>query len=172
MPVAIDGMPLLLIDMAGLRDSADAVETIGVERARALIERLDILIWLDPGPPPPTTAEVLRVATKSDLGLASADVDLSVSAATGKGLPELRAAIASLANELLPVAGSGVALNQHQREGLSEALLAIATAADNVDPVLCAEDLRAAMRAFDRITGTSDTESMLDALFGKFCIGK
>jgi tRNA modification GTPase len=63
-------------------------------------------------------------------------------------------------------------LNQHQRAGLNEARVAIGSAAENLDPVLRAEDLRQAMRAFDRITGTSDTESMLDALFGKFCIGK
>ena len=170
-PVVLGGLPVVFVDMAGLRDTpADAVEAIGIERAHSAIARSDLVLWLgevDAAPP----GDVIRVGTKADLGLVDPSTDIAVSAVTGEGLSELRALLVVHASRLVPAIGS-VALTVGQRALVAEAALALDAATTQQDDVLRAEDLRIAMRAFDRITGVVDTEAMLDALFGRFCIGK
>ena len=95
----------------------------------------------------------------------------SVSAATGAGVDALRADLARRARALLPKPGA-VALNQRQAKCLHDAAEALSRAAGRNDDLLVAEDLREAREAMDRLTGRASTEDMLDALFGRFCIGK
>jgi tRNA modification GTPase len=166
-PVAIKGIPFLLIDTAGLRDSADPVEAIGVERARSSAAAADILLWL--GPPEEAPPRAIRVHAKADLG--PGEGDISVSAATGAGLSELADLLVKQARRLLPAEGE-VALNARHRAALTEALAHLGEGAAAGDLLVTAEALRLARAALDRITGRAGVEDMLDALFGRFCIGK
>ena len=86
-------------------------------------------------------------------------------------MPALRAAIRTAAEALLPSVSS-IALTVAQKAHIESARNALVESTDQLDDVLRAESLRYAMAALDRITGRADTEAMLDALFGRFCIGK
>jgi len=166
-PVSLGGLPMLFVDTAGLRESSDRIEAIGVSRAGEAIGEADILLWLGPAEEAPAGA--VLVAAKADLGLVGAG--LAVSALTGAGVPELRAAIAEQARTLLPRPGA-LALNARHRTVLREVLEEIVAATEAGDLLVRAEHLRRARDAFDRLTGRAGTEDMLDALFGRFCIGK
>jgi tRNA modification GTPase len=166
-PVSLGGLPMLFVDTAGLRESSDRIEAIGVSRAGEAIGEADILLWLGPAEEAPAGA--VLVAAKADLGLVGAG--LAVSALTGAGVPELRAAIAEQARTLLPRPGA-LALNARHRTVLREVLAEIVAATEAGDLLVRAEHLRRARDAFDRLTGRAGTEDMLDALFGRFCIGK
>ena len=170
-PVAIGGVPFVLVDTAGLRDSADAVETVGVERARASLEAADLILWLGDPADAPGAERVIPVRSKCDLGGRSGDdCALNVSAVTGEGLDALVAALAARAGKLLP-AESDIAANARQRRALGDALLRLEEA-DGPDMLIAAEALRQARDELDRVTGRAGVEDMLDSLFGRFCIGK
>jgi len=98
-PIAIEGVPLLLIDTAGLRESEDVVEAIGIVRARREAEGAELLLWLG-SDEPPTHPGLLRISPKSDLGLAGEG--LPVSAVTGEGLAKLTSILMERARSLLP----------------------------------------------------------------------
>lgn len=167
-PVAIAGTAFVLVDTAGLRETGDAVEAIGVDRARSSADRADILLWLGHAEEKPRDA--ILVHTKADLGPASAKADVAVSVVTGEGLDELTGLLGERASQLLVFDGE-VALNARHREALAEVAAALRDA-DASDPLIIAEALRLARLALDRITGRAGVEDMLDALFGRFCIGK
>ena len=172
-PLSLGGVPVRLTDTAGLRETEDEVEAIGVERAERLVEAADILVWLGaPGDSPGHSRTVL-VHPKSDLpdrGTAPIG-SLAISSATGEGLPSLLKEIERLARAVLP-GEDAVALNRRQAQRLAEAADALAGAAGARDLVLVAEHLRLARVAFDRLTGRAGVEDVLDALFGRFCLGK
>lgn len=167
-PIAIDGVPFVLVDTAGLRESEDVVESIGIDRARSEAERADLLLWLDEGEPPAHPGLIL-VAAKADLGNDGAGH--RVSAVTGQGLAELAQLLADHARALLPK-GDELALDRRQHDLLAESLAALERAAGLNDAVLVAEELRIARQAIDRIAGRAGVEELLDALFGRFCLGK
>lgn len=168
-PVAFGGLPFLLIDTAGLRESGDSIEAIGVDRARASLAAADLILWLgDPGDAP---AGAIRVHPKADLGPSAGAADLSVSATTGEGLDALERLLVARSAALLPREGE-VALNARHRATLGEALDGLGEAQAASDLLISAEALRRARLALDRITGKAGVEDMLDALFGRFCIGK
>ena len=168
-PVAFEGLPFLLVDTAGLRDDADAIEAIGVERARAQIEAADLVLWL--GEPADKPEGALAVHAKADLGGAADGADLAVSAKTGEGMSELFRKLIQHSAPLLRSPDS-IAPNARQRAALAEAVVAAREGAAASDPLIAAEALRRARVALDRITGRAGVEDMLDALFGRFCIGK
>ena len=167
-PVAIGGVPFLLTDTAGLRESGDKVEAIGVERARASLVAADIVLWLGPAEEAPEGA--IRIHAKADLGPPPAGAGLATSVVSGEGLEALVARLQAEAKTLLPVPGE-VALNARHRAALTDAAAALAEA-DAADLIVAAEALRTARAALDRVTGKAGVEDMLDALFGRFCIGK
>ncbi len=175
-PVMRGGVAYLLTDTAGLHSTpADSVEEIGIARAGEAIESADILLWLDDGAPPTAAAGIpyLLVHARAD-DPARSDVPqgrVPVSAQTGQGVAELWERIAALGRAMLPAADA-VPLNRRQRDLADQAAQACAAAASLDDPLLVAEELRRALRAFNRITGAADVEAMLDTLFGRFCIGK
>jgi tRNA modification GTPase len=96
---------------------------------------------------------------------------LSVSGANGRGVEELWQAIADASRGLLPQLDR-LTLNLRQRDHVAASGDALAAAARETDLLLLAEQLRIARVQLDRVTGASDTEAMLDTLFGRFCIGK
>lgn len=181
-PLALDGIAMRFSDTAGIRtESADDVEAIGIGRAKAAVEAADILLWLGPPAEAPAHPRRLLIAAQADRwrGDAAAEVqaarcDLILSAATGEGMDRLHAAIVEMARALLPREGEA-ALRQRQRAALAEAkdwLSIEAGTREDEDMILIAERLRLAATSLDRITGRAGVEDMLDALFGRFCIGK
>ena len=170
---ALGGVPVRLTDTAGLRDSDEPVERIGVERARRLVELADVLVWLGEPGRAPDHPRLIRVHSRADLadrGPAPPD-SLAVSAVTGLGLQALTAAIAKHARSLLPAEGQ-LALNRRQADCLGEARDALVIAAGTGDLVIIAEALRSARAAFNRLTGRAGVEELLDGLFGRYCLGK
>ena len=168
-PIAVEGVPFVLVDTAGLRDSEDVVESIGIERARGEAVRAELLLWLgEPGDAPRHPGLVLVMA-KADLG--HGGEGLPVSAITGQGLAELTRLLIGRARALLPH-GDELALDRRQHDLLGQAQAGLLRAATLRDPVLIAEELRIARHAIDRISGRAGVEDLLDALFGRFCLGK
>lgn len=172
-PVQLGGLPFLFVDTAGLREAGDAVEAIGIDRAEAAIGAADILIWLgDPAFCP--RADAIRLYPRADLPgreVLPPDCDLAVSVISGLGVPELVATLVSRGTSLLPQEGE-VALAQRQRTALEQCFAALALGEGQRDILIVAEALRAARAALDRLTGHEGVEPLLDAIFGRFCIGK
>ncbi|WP_230292293.1 tRNA uridine-5-carboxymethylaminomethyl(34) synthesis GTPase MnmE [Croceicoccus sp. Ery5] len=170
-PIALGGVPFLFVDTAGLRDeTGDVVEAIGIERAGQELARADLVLWLGPGGEGP--AGCWEVQTKTDLvGAVESGALFHVSAVTGEGIERLRAALIEIAREAMPKPGQ-LAVNARQASLIAEATAALRDGGQITDPLLIAEGLRRARLAFDRLLGNTGTEDMLDALFGRFCIGK
>ncbi|SFG23291.1 tRNA modification GTPase trmE [Novosphingobium sp. CF614] len=170
--VAIEGVPFVFADTAGLRDeSGDEIEVIGIARARAALERADLVLWLGgEGAGPEGSWEIAaqcdREGIPSKIGPRH-----RVSAVTGEGLDGLRRDLVESAARALPRPGDA-ALNRRQHALLAQAEVALGDATRESDPLLTAEALRLARVAFDALVGRATTEDMLDALFGRFCIGK
>lgn len=170
-PLAFAGVPFVLIDTAGLReDGSGEIEAIGIARARDQLLRADIVLWLGPeGDGPPGAIEVQSRA--DDAGaMRKNHAHHVVSSVTGAGLAELEADLVARSRDLLPAPGEA-AINARQAALLREAADALADPFHG-DLLLLAESLRVARSAFDRLLGRAGVEDMLDALFGRFCIGK
>jgi tRNA modification GTPase len=169
-PVAITGVPLTFVDMAGLREAEGEVEAIGIGRARAELERADLVLWLGVEGQGPDGA--WEIEAQIDRSHTVKDVPrYRVSAVTSRGLQELKSALVDHARSAMPKPGAA-ALNARQRQRLAEAVEVLAAIEALSDPLLIAEQLRRARTAFDALIGRTTTEDMLDALFGRFCIGK
>jgi tRNA modification GTPase len=170
-PVSIAGMPCLLIDSAGLREAGGQIEQIGMARARAAIDGADLILWLGPPAEVPDRGRAILVRAKADLDKAGSDEDVATSTVTGEGLDRLRALLEARVRNLLPPADA-IALNARHRERVGEAVAELHAAEAQTDILFIAEHLRQARIALDRITGRAGVEEMLDALFGRFCVGK
>ena len=172
----LEGLPVVLVDTAGLRDTEEAVEAEGIRRSRVRIAEADLVLALvPPGGVAPDLggAPTLVVHTKADLSAEAAD-GLAVSARTGEGLPALIDALRERAEAGM---GEGDALitRARHREALERCLAHLdrlcAGAAGGL-PELAAEDLRLAVRALGEVGGHVGVEDVLDRLFAGFCIGK
>ncbi|MDP2825848.1 MAG: tRNA uridine-5-carboxymethylaminomethyl(34) synthesis GTPase MnmE [Sulfuritalea sp.] len=189
--IQVEGIPLHIIDTAGLRETDDVVERIGIERAWREIERADVVLQLldaRAGETPadhaiavrlPPGIERIVVENKCDLAGQAAmrfteggRVHLRLSARTGEG-------IGLLHDELLRVAGwSGhgedvVLARERHLEALGIAAEKSALATRRLDQIeLCAEELRLAQEALSRITGEFTADDLLGEIFSRFCIGK
>jgi len=189
--IQVEGIPLHIIDTAGLRETDDVVEQIGIERAWREIERADVVLQLldaRAGETPadhaiavrlPPGIERIVVENKCDLAGQAAvrfaeggRVHLRLSAKTGAGIDLLH-------DELLRVAGwSGhgedvVLARERHLEALGMAAEKSALAARRLDQIeLCAEELRLAQEALSRITGEFTADDLLGEIFSRFCIGK
>jgi tRNA modification GTPase len=174
--VVLGGVPVTLVDTAGLRESEDPVEAEGVRRARARAEAADLVVAVVDAselvqPEVREGSRVLVVANKSDLA-AGDGADVAVSALTGAGLEVLRERLAAVARELTAGEGPPPLTRARHRAALTEAAYRLRTAATADLPELRAEDLRLAMRAIGRVTGAVGVEDILDVVFAQFCIGK
>jgi len=169
-PAAIGGIAFLLTDTAGLRsDSGDAIEAIGIARARAALEAADIILWLGEADDLPREDAILISAQRDRRS--SDGPGLNLSAVTGEGMDRLIGQLLDRASHLLPGPGD-VALHARQRQGVGQLLHHLSAAVREPDLLVFAEELRLARGAIDALTGQAGTEDMLDRLFGSFCIGK
>lgn len=195
--IQIEGIPLHVIDTAGLRETEDEVERIGIERTWGEIERADVVLHLldaRSGVTPedraiaarfPAGVPVVRVSNKADLASVAAAVtqtegddarDVRLSAKTGDGIALLR-------GELLKIAGwqAGAESVYLARErhliALRTAAEHLALAADHADQNaqaldLFAEELRLGQDSLNSITGEFTSDDLLGVIFSRFCIGK
>lgn len=166
----IKGLAVTLLDTAGLRESDDRIESMGVGRARQRAEAADLRIHLSESGDIDTQLwrdGDLRVYSKDDEGANTAD--LSVSALTGRGLDKL---ICEIHARLIDrVAGAGVVSHERQARALEEAHAAL-LGIDSLPAELLAESIRQTAVSLDRLLGRIGAEEYLDVIFSSFCIGK
>lgn len=172
-PLSLGGVPILLTDTAGLRETDELVERIGVDRSMYLVERADVLLWLGEPMDAPVHPRLVQVHPRVDLPerTASPAGSLAISSRTGEGLKLLLECVVGLAKSLLPGEDS-LALNRRQAKLIEDANRALRKVPSESDEVLIAEHLRTARAAFDQLTGRAGMEDVLDTLFGRFCLGK
>ncbi|OZI68392.1 tRNA uridine-5-carboxymethylaminomethyl(34) synthesis GTPase MnmE [Bordetella genomosp. 1] len=189
--IHIDGVPLHIVDTAGLRDTEDTVESIGIARTWKEIERADVILHLQDATAPndvldaqitarlPARTPVLEVFNKTDLLVAGATIPadaIGISAKTGLGLDALRERLLALAG-WNPGAESPWLARERHLHALQDAAthLELASAhAEQDDRVLdlFAEELRLAHDSLTAITGKFTSDDLLGEIFSSFCIGK
>jgi tRNA modification GTPase len=175
--LVLGGVPVTLVDTAGLREAAGAIEAEGVRRARARAAEADLIVAvIEAGSIGQVEADpdrrMLQVANKIDLcGLVPRGA-IGLSALTGEGLGALRRRLAEEARALIESSGSPPLTRARHRAALEEAGSILVEAREADWPELRAESLRLALRALGRVTGEVATEEILDLIFGQFCIGK
>lgn len=172
--IDLAGVPVTLLDTAGLRDSDDPIEAEGIRRARTRMAGADLVLHLSDGSdaPPDVPAPLLLIDTKIDLAPTRRLGALGISVTSGLGMECLGATLARHARALTQRAGPPPLTRARHRVALTEAADCLARAATAPLQELRAEDLRLALRAIGRITGAVGVEDLLDSLFGQFCIGK
>lgn len=170
-PLSFGGIPILLVDTAGLRETSDPIETMGVVRTRHEMDRAEILVWLGLPGDVPQHGCAITVRSKADLSAAGPQhaVDAVVSARTGKGVGALAQLIVERTKTLLP-SETFLALNKRQAYLLGEAALSMRALSEDI--LLIAEAFRSARAALDRLTGRAGVDDVLDALFARYCLGK
>lgn len=182
------GLPVIVSDTAGIRDSGTPVEREGIRRTFARAQDADLILWVIDAHAPdialpaelrPVGDRVLPVLNKSDL-IANAgsavmpDDMIAVSALTGAGLDTLVARLTAIAADRIgPCEEPAITQARHRRH-IGDALTALEAflAGGLQEEVLRAEDIRLAVQALGRITGRVDVEEVLDQVFQRFCIGK
>ena len=168
----LNGLPVTLLDTAGIRTADDAVEAVGIQRALKRAADADlrlILIGSDGSTVLDPLDGDLCVRPKADLGGGD------FSALTGEGMDELVQRIADeLGNRAM---SAGVAIRERHRHAMERAIVALGIARDQLKASpelteLIAEELRVSIRALDSLVGYVDVEHLLDEIFSSFCIGK
>ena len=174
--LVLGGVPVTLVDTAGLRDSDDPIEAEGVRRARERAARADLVIRVCDAAGDESAGtdgfSGLLVASKADLGGTPPEGAIHVSVLTGAGLGTLRARLDEATRALTAAAGPPALTRARHRAALEEALRCLVAADTAGLPELRAEELRLAMRAIGRVTGQVGVEDVLDTIFSRFCIGK
>lgn len=173
--IVLEGVPVTLLDTAGLRDTLDPIEAEGVRRARARLADADLAlalsddgVWPEGGP----ATFMLQVRTKSDVAAGSGADGLAISARTGEGMDALLARLSELVRERAGLSAAPTLTRARHRSVLRAAVAELDDATAASWPELRGEHLRRAMRELGRLTGMVDTEEVLGSIFGEFCIGK
>ena len=172
----LNGLPVSLLDTAGLRETSDPVEALGIERALARAQSADLRIVLTEGlslPEGYVSRETdIVVQSKADLGVENA---YSISAKTGAGVDQL---IKMVSDKLAGIGdSSSLLIRERHRIAVDRALDALALAQSNlqhseVEAEILAEYIYNAIRSLDSLVGRIDVEAILDEIFSSFCLGK
>jgi tRNA modification GTPase len=191
--VSLEGIPVELIDTAGLRHATDEAESIGITKSREAMSDADVVLLVLDATAPPHKDDIATIATlsgrpflivinKRDLAHPEPRVweqTLSLvetSALTGSGIPELRSAILSLIAKEVPDMESAVLTTQRQERSISDALGALQranqAAAAAIPHEMILLDLYDGLRAFDAFSGSTTSDDILNLIFSSFCIGK
>jgi tRNA modification GTPase len=180
-PILIEGVPLVVVDTAGLRESRDEIERLGMQRTQAELERADLVIAVfeaDRGGDelPDLSATPARIDVYNKLDLAPGFVPpagaVAVSAKTGEGLRALRQRILQAAGWSSSGEPVFLARERHLRALGDAATHLAAAAAEARRWEFFAEELRLAHAALGRITGEFSADDLLGEIFARFCIGK
>lgn len=186
-PLGIKGIPIRLIDTAGIRRSGDKVEKLGIKRALESIEKADLIIALfdaSSGRLEPEDQELMRLIrgrnaivglNKSDLGVKSKLKGARFSALTGKGIEQLTESIARSLIKGMKTEGTTI-LSSRQvgclikaKQSLQNATKSIRIKAGNE---MLALDIREAVQALGEMTGLAVSDEIIDKIFAEFCVGK
>ena len=182
----LEGISLKLIDTAGIHESDDEIERLGIARTRTAARNADLILFIQDGTISPESwtelqlegkAPVLSCRTKSDLSSFQPAEGIALSTLTGNGLSQLRAEmIRVLQIDESAASQDYVAINARHEAALHQAKLSLAKAASLIQssepPEFISSDLRGALSYFGEIVGASTNEDILDRLFKTFCIGK
>jgi tRNA modification GTPase len=171
----LGGLPVTVLDTAGLRETSDVVEGIGIERALERAAAADLRVFLLDGEEVPLITPLpgdLVVQGKADLGSVEG---LAVSGKTGAGVDRLVAEITGILSGR--AASAGVLTRERHRDAVARAIEAMESARKEVEEgpdrvEMAAEELRRAARALAALVGRVDVEHLLDEIFASFCIGK
>jgi tRNA modification GTPase len=173
----VGGERVRLVDTAGLRETAERLERLGVEAAGRAAAGADLLLVVREagGEPPlpgslPEGVPVLLLATKADLKGESRVGELRVSASTGEGMAALRREIGNRLGACQDVGDLGAL--PRQREALARAAAALDGIGPEAPAEVAAGAVRAGLQALGEITGETATEELLDRVFSTFCVGK
>ena len=187
--VELGGVSLCLIDTAGLRDSDDPIEQMGVERSRGALERAELILLLTDGTEPLTPqdmellaqahalAPTILVRTKCDLAQVAVEEEgICLSAKTGDGLDELERAIAEKFPKDSGLGYGELLTNARQAQAAGAARDAIVSARQaltmGITPDAVLTDVEAALAALGELTGQSVREDITGRIFERFCVGK
>lgn len=181
------GVTLRFIDTAGIRESSDPVESLGIRRSRNIASSSDIVLLVSDGSHPNNAKKsellkdvdkktpVIEVVNKSDLMPKKKSSGFSISAKTGENVDALKDKIVeTVLGENIDASGELITSLRH-KEALERALTSLISAKENFAavPAECTLlDLRAAYSAFGEITGDTADEKIIDTIFSKFCLGK
>lgn len=177
----LGGYPVILVDTAGLRETDDTIESIGIMRAKKRAGQADVVLALFDATAESDTETLAQVdertilvTTKNDISSAQAmNNAVAISTTTGKNIDMLLAVLTDKIRALsMPKSSLPLLTRARHREAVTQAYEHIRRAQNNPYPELMAEDMRMAMRALGRITGRVDVEDLLDVIFRDFCIGK
>ena len=180
-PLEIEGVPIMLVDTAGLHASSDEVERLGMARTRDELARADVVLAVfEAGREQPleealpADAARIDVYNKVDLvpGYRPPQGGIAVSAKTGAGLAELRAAILHAAGWTSTGESTFLARERHLRALARAGAHLAAAAAEQARWEFFAEELRLAQQALGEITGEVSADALLGEIFARFCIGK
>ena len=177
--IEIGGLPVTLADTAGLRQSSDMVEGIGIERAREAARTADIILYLVDGTTGVTAEDEAELAGLENVELVYTKADLaertglSISAVSDRGIDELLGRLDELVRDRY-AAPEGALVNERQRQAVAECEEALRAALDStaLDEQMILVDLYRAASALGVLTGAITREDVLTEIFGKFCIGK
>jgi tRNA modification GTPase len=173
----LDGLPVIIVDTAGIRETTDGVEAQGVARALSRSAEADLVLWLTPvgeprRQPPGEWGLVWPVRTKVDSCPEQvSDEGLVVSALTGFGLAKLLEAVSQAAAEAM-TGGDPLITRERHRLGLMAASRSLEGALASEDAEIIAEALRHAAQDLAELLGLVHVEEVLDGVFARFCIGK
>ena len=180
------GWPVRLVDTAGVRDTDERLERMGVEVSRRWVASADLLLLcVEPGSEPngddlelPSGIPVVMARTKADLGLSEPETGIRVSTVTGQGLDTVRKSVAeSVFGTRVGLSDLDIGLTRaRHRTALAAAAEALAEARPHLeaggDAVLAAHHVRMAALALDELVGAIDIEEVLERIFSSFCVGK
>jgi len=193
--VAIGGIPVNLVDTAGLREAADEAESIGIQKSREALAEADIvLVVLDASASEMSEEQELLVtlegrkfiAVRNKIDLVSQAAEppamgvpqsvQPVSAKTGEGIPELRTSILQLALGANAEEQSGMLTSLRQHQAVTTAITALEAAArstvQRIPHEMIMLDLYMSLNSIDALTGQTTTDHILNQIFSTFCIGK
>ena len=196
--VSLGGIPVELVDTAGLREATDEAESIGIQKSREALADADlILVVLEAGIPTRedeasliqslTGRRALIARNKSDLNSADSDgsittedpptlVTIPTSAVTGEGIAELRGALLDMVQASSPETESGMLTNLRHHEAVTAALASLhatkTAVAARIPHEMLLIDLYASLRQLDSLTGETTADDILGRIFSTFCIGK
>ena len=189
--IHLDGVPLHIVDTAGLREPRDAVERIGIAKTWEAVGSADLVLWVsdlsrpetsreDPAQTSKLPPEIPRLHIRNKLDLSSAApyqrtvdgvLEVGISAKSGAGLDLLKAAL--LAAVGWSQSGEGIYMARERHlAALTLAASHVAVAATTLELELLAEELKLAQNALSSITGAFTADDLLGQIFSSFCIGK
>lgn len=181
--LSFDGVPVRLIDTAGIREATDRAEQIGVDRALDEMRRADVQLVLLDGSAPLTAEDKTLIETTENgipriLVVNKCDLPrqtdyagaISISAKTGQGLEELKREVLRLAAP--QDADCNAITNERHLHALEQACAALCSAEQAEELDCKATDIRAALQALGSITGTDVDATVIDRIFERFCVGK